>query len=277
VSNLVEIRNLTFSYGERPILSGIGMDFPRGKVIAVMGGSGSGKTTILRLIGGQLQPGSGEITIDGEVVDAGNASRMYAMRRKMGMLFQHGALFTDLSVFDNVAFPLREHTDLPDAILRDLVLMKLHAVGLRNAAQLMPAEISGGMARRVALARAIALDPQLIMYDEPFAGLDPISLGIAARLIRRLNDVLGSTSILVSHDVNESFQIADYVYFLSQGKIVAHGTPAAMRESSDPYVRQFVLAEADGPVPFHYPGTTLARDLGLETLVDPAAIKGRKR
>lgn len=277
MSNLVEIRNLTFSYGERPILSGIGMDFPRGKVIAVMGGSGSGKTTILRLIGGQLQPGSGEITIDGEVVDAGNASRMYAMRRKMGMLFQHGALFTDLSVFDNVAFPLREHTDLPDAILRDLVLMKLHAVGLRNAAQLMPAEISGGMARRVALARAIALDPQLIMYDEPFAGLDPISLGIAARLIRRLNDVLGSTSILVSHDVNESFQIADYVYFLSQGKIVAHGTPAAMRESSDPYVRQFVLAEADGPVPFHYPGTTLARDLGLETLVDPAAIKGRKR
>ncbi|MBC7513693.1 MAG: ATP-binding cassette domain-containing protein, partial [Herminiimonas sp.] len=180
MSNLVEIRNLTFSYGERPILSGIGMDFPRGKVIAVMGGSGSGKTTILRLIGGQLQPGSGEITIDGEVVDAGNASRMYAMRRKMGMLFQHGALFTDLSVFDNVAFPLREHTDLPDALLHDLVLMKLHAVGLRNAAQLMPAEISGGMARRVALARAIALDPQLIMYDEPFAGLDPISLGIAA-------------------------------------------------------------------------------------------------
>ncbi len=253
------------------------MEFPRGKVVAVMGGSGSGKTTILRLIGGQLRPNAGEISIDGEVVDTRNTGRLVAMRRKMGMLFQHGALFTDLSVFDNVAFPLREHADLPDALLHDLVLMKLHAVGLRNAANLMPAQISGGMARRVALARAIALDPQLIMYDEPFAGLDPISLGVTARLIRRLNDVLGSTSILVSHDVNESFQIADYVYFLSQGKIVAHGTPAAMRESSDPYVRQFVLAEADGPVPFHYPGATLAQDLGLETSVDPAAIKGRKR
>ncbi len=277
MSNLVEIRNLSFSYGERPILSSIDMDFPRGKVIAVMGGSGSGKTTILRLIGGQLQPGAGEINIDGQAVDVRNSRQMYAMRRKMGMLFQHGALFTDLSVLENVAFPLREHADLPDALLHDLVLMKLHAVGLRGAAHLMPAEISGGMARRVALARAIALDPQLIMYDEPFAGLDPISMGITARLIRRLNDVLGSTSILVSHDVNESFQIADYVYFLSQGAIVAHGTPAAMRESSDPYVRQFVMAEADGPVPFHYPGTTLAHDLGLETQVDPAAIKGRKR
>ena len=262
--NLVEIRNLQFSYGERPILSGIEMDFPRGKVVAVMGGSGSGKTTVLRLIGGQIAPGSGEIRIGGELVDGRNTGRMYAMRRKMGMLFQHGALFTDLSVFENVAFPLREHADLSDELLRDLVLMKLHAVGLRNAAQLMPAEISGGMARRVALARAIALDPQLIMYDEPFAGLDPISMGVTANLIRRLNQVLGSTSILVSHDVNESFLIADYVYFLSQGKIVAHGTPAAMRESADPYVRQFVHAEADGPVPFHYPGASLAADLGLE-------------
>ncbi len=263
VPNLVEIRNLHFSYGERSILSGIDMDFPRGQVIAVMGGSGSGKTTILRLIGGQLQAGAGTIEISGEAVDARNAKRMYAMRRKMGMLFQHGALFTDLSVFENVAFPMREHADLPDDLLHDLVLMKLHAVGLRNAAQLMPAEISGGMARRVALARAIALDPQLIMYDEPFAGLDPISMGVTANLIRRLNDVLGSTSILVSHDVNESFSIADYVYFLSQGKIVAHGTPDAMRASADPYVRQFVHAEADGPVPFHYPGATLAEDLGL--------------
>ena len=263
VPNLVEIRNLHFSYGERPILSGIEMDFPRGQVIAVMGGSGSGKTTILRLIGGQLQAGAGTIEISGEAVDARNPKRMYAMRRKMGMLFQHGALFTDLSVFENVAFPMREHADLPDDLLHDLVLMKLHAVGLRNAAQLMPAEISGGMARRVALARAIALDPQLIMYDEPFAGLDPISMGVTANLIRRLNDVLGSTSILVSHDVNESFLIADYVYFLSQGKIVAHGTPDAMRASADPYVRQFVHAEADGPVPFHYPGATLAEDLGL--------------
>ena len=263
VPNLVEIRNLHFSYGERPILSGIDMDFPRGQVIAVMGGSGSGKTTILRLIGGQLQAAAGTIEISGEAVDARNPKRMYAMRRKMGMLFQHGALFTDLSVFENVAFPMREHADLPDDLLHDLVLMKLHAVGLRNAAQLMPAEISGGMARRVALARAIALDPQLIMYDEPFAGLDPISMGVTANLIRRLNDVLGSTSILVSHDVNESFLIADYVYFLSQGKIVAHGTPDAMRASADPYVRQFVHAEADGPVPFHYPGATLAEDLGL--------------
>ena len=263
VPNLVEIRNLHFSYGERPILSGIDMDFPRGQVIAVMGGSGSGKTTILRLIGGQLQAAAGTIEISGEAVDARNPKRMYAMRRKMGMLFQHGALYTDLSVFENVAFPMREHADLPDDLLHDLVLMKLHAVGLRNAAQLMPAEISGGMARRVALARAIALDPQLIMYDEPFAGLDPISMGVTANLIRRLNDVLGSTSILVSHDVNESFLIADYVYFLSQGKIVAHGTPDAMRASADPYVRQFVHAEADGPVPFHYPGATLAEDLGL--------------
>ena len=240
------------------------MDFARGKVVAVMGGSGSGKTTILRLIGGQLQAQSGSITVDGKMVDARDTNAMYAMRRKMGMLFQHGALFTDLTVFENVAFPLREHTRLPEELIRDLVLLKLHAVGLRNAAQLKPAEISGGMARRVALARAIALDPQLIMYDEPFAGLDPISMGVTANLIRRLNDALGSTSILVSHDVHESFSIADYVYFLSQGKIVAHGTPQQMLVSSDPYVKQFVHAEADGPVPFHYPGKSLAQDLQLE-------------
>ena len=240
------------------------MDFARGKVIAVMGGSGSGKTTILRLIGGQLQAQSGSITVDGKTVDARDVNALYAMRRKMGMLFQHGALFTDLTVFENVAFPLREHTRLPEELIRDLVLMKLQAVGLRNAAQLKPAEISGGMARRVALARAIALDPQLIMYDEPFAGLDPISMGVTANLIRRLNDALGSTSILVSHDVHESFAIADYVYFLSQGKIVAHGTPQQMLVSSDPYVKQFVHAEADGPVQFHYPGKSLAQDLQLE-------------
>ena len=266
--NLVDIRDLHFSYGQRPILSGIAMAFPRGKVIAVMGGSGSGKTTILRLIGGQLQASAGSIHIDGTEVDPHDAARMYAMRRRMGMLFQHGALFTDLSVFENVAFPLREHADLPEPLLHDLVLMKLHAVGLRNAAQLMPAEISGGMARRVALARAMALDPQLLMYDEPFAGLDPISMGVTAKLIRSLNDVLGSTSILVSHDVTESFAIADYVYFLSQGKIVAQGTPAALRASSDPFVHQFVNAEADGPVPFHYPGASLAQDLGLTAAHD---------
>lgn len=261
--NFVEIRDLNFSYGARPILYGLDMDFPKGKVIAVMGGSGSGKTTILRLIGGQLQPQSGKVTVDGQAVHTLETSALYLMRRKMGMLFQHGALFTDLTVFENVAFPLREHTKLPEQLIRDLVLMKLHAVGLRNAAQLKPAEISGGMARRVAVARAIALDPQLIMYDEPFAGLDPISMGMTAKLIRRLNDALGSTSILVSHDVHESFLIADHVYFLSQGKVVAQGSPEEMLASSDPYVKQFVHAQADGPVPFHYPGQSLAEDLGL--------------
>ena len=264
VANLVEIRDLHFAYGERAILSGVQMDFPRGKVIAVMGGSGSGKTTILRLIGGQLKPQSGQVAIAGQTVHALSTAALFALRRKMGMLFQHGALFTDLTVFENVAFPLREHTDLPEVLIRDLVLLKLQAVGLRNAAELKPSEVSGGMARRVALARAIALDPQLIMYDEPFAGLDPISMGVTANLIRKLNDVLGSTSILVSHDVDESFSIADYVYFLSQGKVVAQGTPAEMKTSDDPYVKQFVHAEADGPVPFHYPGQSLAAELGLE-------------
>ncbi len=262
---LVEIRDLQFGYGERLVLSGLAMQFPRGKVVAVMGGSGSGKTTILRLIGGQVRPRQGQILINGEAVDCTDSKKLYRQRRQMGVLFQHGALFTDLSVFENVAFALREHTDLPESMIRDLVLLKLQAVGLRNAAQLMPSEISGGMARRVALARAIALDPPLIMYDEPFAGLDPISMGMTAKLIRELNDVLGSTSILVSHDVNESFQIADYVYFLAQGRIVAQGTPDEMRASQDPWVRQFVHAEADGPVAFHFAGRSLAQDLGLES------------
>ncbi len=267
MSNLVEIRNLKFAYGERPILADLQMDFPRGKVVAVMGGSGSGKTTILRLIGGLLTAQEGSITIDGTVVDTHDTDGLYKLRRRMGVLFQNGALFTDLSVFDNVAFPLREHSDLPESLIRDMVLMKLQAVGLRNAAYLKPAEVSGGMARRVALARAIALDPQLIMYDEPFAGLDPISMGVTANLIRNLNDALGSTSILVSHDVDESFSIADYVYFLSAGKIVAHGTPDDLRASSDPYVKQFVGAEVDGPVPFHYPGKSLADDLGVRVVL----------
>jgi phospholipid/cholesterol/gamma-HCH transport system ATP-binding protein len=262
-SSFVELTGVGFAYGERPILGGLNMRFPRGKVVAVMGGSGSGKTTILRLIGGQLQPQAGEVRVAGQLVNGMQGDALYALRRKMGMLFQHGALFTDLTVFDNIAFPLREHTDLPDELLRDLVLMKLHAVGLRNAADLKPAEISGGMARRVALARAIALDPQLIMYDEPFAGLDPISMGVTANLIRSLNDALGSTSIVVSHDVHETFSIADYVYFLSQGKIVAEGTPDELNASNEPYVKQFVHAQADGPVPFHYPGKSLAEDLGL--------------
>jgi phospholipid/cholesterol/gamma-HCH transport system ATP-binding protein len=264
VSNLVEIRDLHFAYGDRPILSNLSMDIPRGKVVAVMGGSGSGKTTVLRLVGGQIRPQKGTVTVAGEVVHRLRNQQLYQLRRKMGMLFQFGALFTDLSVFDNVAFPLREHTDLTEELIRDLVLTKLHAVGLRNAHRLKPSEISGGMSRRVALARAIALDPQLIMYDEPFAGLDPISMGQIANLIRNLNDALGSTAILVSHDVHETFAIADYIYFMSDGKIVAQGTPDELRVSEDPYVKQFVKALPDGPVPFHYPGKSLAEDLGLE-------------
>ena len=264
VPNLVEIRNLHFAYGDRSILSNLNMDFPRGKVVAVMGGSGCGKTTVLRLIGGQIRPQQGEVSVAGEVVHKLDTDGLYRLRRKMGMLFQFGALFTDLTVFENVAFPLREHTNLPEELIHDLVLMKLNAVGLRNAAMLKPAEISGGMSRRVAVARAVALDPELVMYDEPFAGLDPISMGVTANLIKRLNEALGSTSILVSHDVHECFAIADYVYFMSAGKIVAQGTPADLRVSDDPYVMQFVNAAPDGPVPFHYPGKSFADDLGLE-------------
>jgi len=236
------------------------MRFPRGKVVAVMGGSGCGKTTVMRLIGGMVRPQRGRVTFNGADVDAMDQAALYAVRRQMGMLFQFGALFTDLSVFDNVAFPLREHTDLPDSMIRDLVLMKLNAVGLRGARNLMPSQISGGMARRVALARAIALDPALLMYDEPFAGLDPISLGLTANLIRNLNDALGASTIIVSHDVQETFQIADYVYFIANGRIAAEGAPADLRASTDPFVHQFVHAEADGPVPFHYAGPTLAED-----------------
>ena len=261
--NLVQIDRVTFGYDQRVILSDITMAFPRGKVIAIMGGSGCGKTTLLRLIGGTLTPQRGTVTFDGAPVNPRDRESLYALRRRVGMLFQFGALFTDLTVFENVAFPLREHTDLPNELIRDLVLLKLNAVGLRNAAKLKPSEISGGMARRVAVARAVALDPELIMYDEPFAGLDPISMGVTANLIRTLNDVLGSTSILVSHDVHECFAIADYVYFMSAGKIVAEGTPDDLRVSEDPYVKQFVNAAPDGPVPFHYPGKSLADDLGL--------------
>ena len=262
---LVTIADLHFRYGDRPILSGVTMEFGRGKVIAVMGGSGSGKTTVLRLIGGQLRADSGSVSVDGADIAAMDERALYAMRRKMGMLFQFGALFTDMSVFENVAFPLREHTDLSDELIRDLVLMKLNAVGLRGAHALMPREISGGMARRVALARAIALDPQLILYDEPFAGLDPISLGVTANLIRSLNDALGATSVLVTHDVEESLAIADYVYFIASGKVAAEGTPDALARSTDPFVRQFVDGSPDGPVPFHYPAPSYAADLGIGT------------
>ena len=260
--NLVELTAVDFAYADhgKPILSGLTMQFPRGKVIAVMGGSGCGKTTVLRLVGGQVRPQSGAVRFAGTDIHQLDTTGLYAVRRQMGMLFQFGALFTDLSVFDNVAFPLREHTDLPESMIRDLVLMKLNAVGLRGARDLMPSQISGGMARRVALARAIALDPALLMYDEPFAGLDPISLGLTARLIRSLNDALGATTIIVSHDVHETFQIADYVYFIADGRIAAEGTPEALRASTDPFVHQFVHAEADGPVPFHYAGPSLAED-----------------
>jgi len=248
---LVELKDVRFAYGEREILKGVNLVVPRGKVVAIMGGSGCGKTTLLRLIGGQLRAVSGTVTVAGEDMGRIGRDRMYELRRRMGMLFQFGALFTDMSVFENVAFPLREHTDLPPELIESLVLMKLNAVGLRGAAHLEPSELSGGMARRVALARAIALDPMLIMYDEPFAGLDPISLGIIGQLIRRLNDALGASSVMVTHDVHESLEIVDYVYFVSDGRIVAEGTPDEIRASRDPFVHQFVHAEADGPVPFH--------------------------
>lgn len=255
-SPLVDVRDLRFGYGANDVLHGVTLSVPRGKVVAIMGGSGCGKTTLMRLIGGQLRPRSGKLTVCGESVPELDRKGLYALRRRMSMLFQFGALFTDISVFDNVAFPMREHTELPEVIIRDLVLMKLHAVGLRGAAQLMPSELSGGMARRVALARAIALDPELMMYDEPFAGLDPISLGVIGQLIRRLNDALGASSIVVTHDVQESLQIVDYIYFLSEGKVVAEGTPDEIRASKDPWVHQFVWGEADGPVPFQVPADT---------------------
>lgn len=251
-ANIVEIDHLSFGYRGRLLHKGINMVFPRGKVVAIMGGSGSGKTTLLRLIGGQMKPSAGKVLVDGQVVHTQDRDGIYKLRRKMGMLFQHGALFTDLSVFDNVAFPMRELTDLSESMIRDLVLMKLNAVGLRGAYRLMPAELSGGMARRVALARAVALDPNIIMYDEPFAGLDPISMGVICDLIRSLNDALGATSILVSHDVKETFLIADYVYFVADGVVVAEGTPTDLMRSTLPFVHQFVHGEKDGPVPFHY-------------------------
>lgn len=264
---LVELQNLSFGYGERLILDRVTLSIPRGKVTALMGASGGGKTTVLRLIGGQYRAQKGKLLLHGaqsgqDVLDVGqaNAQQLYAARRRMGMLFQFGALFTDLSVFDNVAFPLREHTKLSPALVRDIVLMKLNAVGLRGARDLMPSEISGGMARRVALARAIALDPELVMYDEPFAGLDPISLGTAARLIRQLNDTMGLTSVVVSHDLEETFHIADQVIILANGKIAAQGTPEEVRHSTDPLVHQFVNALPEGPVRFHYPAPGVDAD-----------------
>ncbi|MCZ8253770.1 MAG: ABC transporter ATP-binding protein [Hylemonella sp.] len=261
-TSLVELRNVTFGYGDRVILDDISLTVPRGKVTALMGASGGGKTTVLRLIGGQYRAQQGQVLFDGQDVTTMDHTQLYEARRRMGMLFQFGALFADLSVYENVAFPLREHTDLTEELIRHLVLMKLNAVGLRGARDLMPSQVSGGMARRVALARAIVLDPELIMYDEPFAGLDPISLGTAAQLIRRLNDSLGVTSIVVSHDLEETFLIADQVVILANGRIAAQGTPDEVKRSTDPLVQQFVQAQAEGPVQFHYPGPTVEQDFG---------------
>ena len=265
LDEIASLKEVSFSYSpdQRTILNGLNMSFKRGQVTAVMGGSGCGKTTVLRLLGGQVVANTGKVLFDGEDIGSLNHQGLVRVRRKMGMLFQFGALFTDLSVFENVAFPLREHTRLDEAMIQDLVMMKLNAVGLRNARDLMPSEISGGMSRRVALARAIALDPPLIMFDEPVAGLDPIALGVTAHLIRDMNDALGATSIVVTHDVPETFEIADYVYFIAGGKIAAQGTPQELMRSNDLFVRQFIDAQPDGPVPFHYPGLAIDQDFGI--------------
>ncbi|NPU92808.1 MAG: ATP-binding cassette domain-containing protein [Gammaproteobacteria bacterium] len=258
--NYVEIRNMSFSRGERAIYNNVNIRIRKGKVTAIMGPSGTGKTTLLRLIGGQLKPDQGEIFVDGHNIPTLSRKELFQVRSKMGMLFQSGALFTDISVFENVAFPLRVHTRLPEDMIRDLVLMKLQAVGLRGAKDLMPSELSGGMARRAALARAIALDPELVMYDEPFAGQDPMAMGVVVQLVRLLNDALGHTSIVVSHDVHETASIADYIYVIADGEVIGEGTSAEVMNSSLPRVRQFMQGLPDGPVPFHYPARKLGDD-----------------
>ena len=260
---LIELRDVSCGYGDRTILDGVNLRLERGQVLALIGTSGGGKTTLLRLLGRQIRPTHGQVLFDGQDLAPLSQDALYGVRRRMGMLFQFGALFTDLSAFENVAFPLREHTTLPEAMIRDLVLMKLNAVGLRGSRDLMPSEISGGMARRVALARAIALDPEVVLYDEPFSGLDPISLGVTARLIRDLNDALGLTSVIVTHDLHETFAIADRVAMIANGRIVAQGTPAELQASTDPLVRQFVGAQADGPVQFHQPAKPVGEDFGV--------------
>jgi len=262
--DIVAIEHLSFGYdAARPVLRDIHLSIPQGQVVGIMGQSGCGKTTLLRIIAGWLKPARGVARIFGHPTRELDRDGLYALRRRMGMLFQFGALFTDMSAFENVAFQMREHTDLPEDAIRDLTLLKLEAVGLRGAASLMPSELSGGMARRVALARAIALDPRLMLYDEPFTGLDPIAFGVIARLVRELNDSLGTTSIVVSHDVQECLSIVDYVYFMSEGRIVAQGTPAAVRDSREPFVRQFINGETEGPVPFHYAAARYGADLDL--------------
>jgi phospholipid/cholesterol/gamma-HCH transport system ATP-binding protein len=261
--NIVEMRGVRFSYGRRPVLRGVDLAIAQGGIAAILGTSGSGKTTLLQLMGGSLRPSAGSIRVCGKDVPQLDRRGLYELRRRMGMMFQKGGLFGDLSVFENIAFPMREHTRLPEPIIHDLVLMKLNAVGLRGAQALMPAELSGGMSRRVALARAIVLDPQLIIYDEPFAGLDPITLNVIVNLIRTLNSALGATSVIVTYDVPEAVRIADHLYLLNDGVIVAHGPTRELVESSDPFVHQFLHAEPDGPVRFHYPGKPLAQDLRL--------------
>ncbi len=261
INDLVTIKNLTFSRSGRKIFDDVSLSVPQGKITAIMGPSGIGKTTLLRLIGGQLFPEQGEIWFDKQNIPMISRKKLYQARKKMSMLFQSGALFTDLNVFDNVAFPLREHTQLDESLIKTLVLLKLEAVGLRGAALLMPSELSGGMARRAALARAIALDPELIMYDEPFVGQDPITMGVLVELIRNLNQALGVTSIVVSHDVPEVMSIADWVYLLADGKVIAKGTPNDLYQNSDPRVQQFLQGEADGPVPFRFPAQSLEKDL----------------
>ncbi len=258
---LVKIRGLRFSRGEKVIFDGVDIDIQRGKITAIMGPSGTGKTTLLKLIGGQLQPQAGTILVDGENIHRLNSRDLYRLRMRMGMLFQSGALLTDISVFDNVAYPLHEHTGLPESMIRKLVLLKLEAVGLRGARDLMPSQLSGGMARRVALARGIVLDPMIIMYDEPFTGQDPISLGVLVKLIRSLNDASRLTSIVVSHDVQETAAIADYIYLISDGKVIEHGVPEAMMNSILEWTGQFMHGLADGPVPFHYQASGLEQDL----------------
>lgn len=260
MKNLIEIDSLTFKRGERVIYDNISLQIPAGKTTAVMGPSGIGKTTLLKLIGGQLRPDSGDIKFKQESIPAMKRSRLFKVRRQMSMLFQSGALFTEMSVFDNIAYPLREHTDLSDAFINTVVLMKLQAVGLRGAAELMPSELSGGMARRAALARAIALDPELIMYDEPFAGQDPISMGVLVKLIKQLNNALNLTSVVVTHDVTEVMSIADYVYILADKRIIGAGTPEQIRQSDSDLVQQFLQGKADGPVPFHYPAESLEHE-----------------
>ncbi len=262
--DLVEISELHFSYGELPILRGLSLKIPRGKVVAILGGSGSGKSTLLKLIGGQLAPARGWIRVDGKLVHKLPTDELYALRRKMGMMFQSSGLFTDLSVFENIAFAIREHYDLPEELVRALVLMKLDAVGLRGARDMMPTDLSGGMSRRVALARAIATDPMLVMYDEPFAGLDPISLNVIATLVRKLNDALGLTSIIVTYDVSESLKLVDYIYVIAEGKLMGEGTPDALLASEDPYLKQFLKALPDGPVRFHFPAPPIKQALNIE-------------